>query len=178
MPWLSYRWSAVSIATDVCMLGNVLLGASKRCRNARKRSEVLLAACVQVAREPRRVLGRNHRDHADAHVEGPQHLAALDASRAFQEAEQRRDRPAVGVDARREPGREDPGDVVGQPASGDVRQAAQLSLGERTGQRREIRAVLAQQAQESEERDSASEREAVKSAPRAAEERVTPFRRK
>src|SRR5271167_602291 len=48
------------------------------------------------------VAGRNHQDHADAAVEYPVHLRRRDVTGALQPVENRRRRPARGVDARDE----------------------------------------------------------------------------
>ena len=61
-PRLAYKCSAVSIATEVCMLGKLFEGASKLCTKARNRSE-----------RPRRVLHARHSTgvaHGDSYTYG------------------------------------------------------------------------------------------------------------
>ena len=75
-------------------------------------------------------VGRQHRDHAHAEVERQLELGARARRRA------RRTRSKIGCGAQvarstgaREPGRQHPGQVAGQPAAGDVRERPGAALG-------------------------------------------------
>ena len=63
-------------------------------------------------------------DEADAAVEGLQHLGLGDAGGLAQPAEDRRQAPGVEVDVGAEPLGQDARQVLGQPAAGDVGDAA------------------------------------------------------
>src|SRR5271155_2935329 len=84
------------------------------------------------------VAGGNHQDHADAAVEYPVHFRRRDVTGALQPVENRRYRPARGVDARDEPWRQHPVRVFGQPAAGDVRHAFDFHLAQEREHRLDI----------------------------------------
>ena len=62
----------------------------------------------------------HHEHHADAHVEDLVHLGLLDAAEPLQPGEDRRHGPAATVDDNLHAGRNHAGQVLVQPAAGDV----------------------------------------------------------
>src|SRR5262245_20710427 len=64
--------------------------------------------------------GRTNDDQTDAHIERAEHLSVLDAAALLQDAEKCRHLPRRAIDLRRAALRQDPGQIVGNAAAGDV----------------------------------------------------------
>ena len=69
---------------------------------------------------PRRIALGHHDDHAEAAVEGAQHVVGRHAADLAQPAEDRRRRPLPGIEARARPVGQAARHVAGQPAAGDM----------------------------------------------------------
>ena len=84
------------------------------------------------------VLGRHHRAQTQAHVQGAQHLVARDSPELGDEAEDGRLGPAPGAEHGLEAVGDAAGQVAGEPAAGDVREALHRH---RLGQREHLLGV-------------------------------------
>lgn len=77
----------------------------------------------------RRVFGGNDGDHADTHVERLLHLCAPDPAALGNHGEYRRGCPGAAVDLGDEAMRDDPLQVAGEPAAGDVAKRPDTGFG-------------------------------------------------
>ena len=107
----------------VAHASSVVTSPSTPCRYAAELAQ--LDGAVRVC------LGK-HGDEADALVEGALEVGLRHAAEVLDRPEDRRRRPGRAVDARERAGRQHPGQVGGEPATGDVAQGVDLdaSVGE------------------------------------------------
>ncbi len=106
---------------------------------------MLLPPAVEMLHDLALPVERHHQDHADPHVEGPEHLVVVDPPLRLEVVEDRRHRPGPDVDARRDAAGQDAGNVVGEAAAGDVRQAVDGAGRDQPAQRRQVGAVHLQE---------------------------------
>src|ERR1700730_13198430 len=84
--------------------------------------EVFFAAALEVELDRLHADLGNHKDHADPEIEGLEEFVGFDFAEFGEVFEDGRDRPGGEVDLRLHTGGQDPGQVAGDSAAGDMGQ--------------------------------------------------------
>ena len=102
--------------------------AAALARFDRADAEDRLAGRFELAATTVRIVGCDDHGHADAAVEGARHFVRRDVAAFLEQGEQRRQRPAAGIDDGVATVRQNPRNILEKSAAGDMRKAVDPAL--------------------------------------------------